>query len=143
HVEPVVEVLAQLAVLDELDHVAVGGRDQPEIDLDRPLGPDRVDFAGLQRAQQLDLRFERQLADLVEKQRAAIGLLEFADALVARTGAGALFMPEQTPFTEIGGDGAAVDGDEWSPPALAFALDGARGELLSDPAPPFALPRGV
>src|SRR5581483_3518754 len=130
-VEAVVEILAELAVLDQLDHVAVGGRDQAEVDLDRLLGADGVDLALLQGAQQLHLRVERQLPDLVEEQRAAVGLLELADALVHRTGEGAPLVPEQDALDQVLGDGAAVDGDEGPRLALALALDGARDQLLA------------
>ena len=34
-VQPVIEILAELAGLHHLDHVAVGGRNQPDVDLDR------------------------------------------------------------------------------------------------------------
>ena len=136
-VEAVVEVLAELAVLDQLDHVAVGGRDQAEVDLDRLLGADRIDLALLQRAQQLDLGVERQLADLVEEQRAAVGFLELADALVDGAGERALLVAEQDALDQVLGDGAAVDGDERLAGALALALDGARDQLLADAA--FAL----
>jgi len=60
--------------------------DQADVDLDRALGADRIDFAFLDRAQQLDLHVEAQLADFVEEERTAIGLLEFTD--VAIDGAG-------------------------------------------------------
>ena len=83
-----------------------------KFDLDRPLGADRIDLAVLQRAQQLDLRLERQLADLVEEQRAAVGLLELADALVDGAGEGALLVAEQDALDQVLGDGAAVDDHE-------------------------------
>ena len=43
--------------------------------------PTGIDLALLDGAQQLDLHVERQLRHLVEKQRAAIGLLELAGML--------------------------------------------------------------
>ena len=98
------------------------------------LGADRIDLAFLQRAQQLHLRVERQFADFVEEQRAAIGFLELADALVDGAGEGALLVAEQDAFDEIFRDGAAVDGDERLAGAIAFALDGARDQLLADAA---------
>ena len=142
HVEAVVEVLAELAVLDQLDHVAVGRRDQAEVDLDRLLGADRIDLAFLQRAQQLHLRVERQLADLVEEQRAAVGFLELADALVDGAGERALLVAEQDALDEVLGDGAAVDGDERLAGALALALDGAGDQLLADAASRLRSARG-
>ena len=41
---------------------------------------DAADLARLERAQELRLQLERQLADLVEEHRAAVGGLEGADA---------------------------------------------------------------
>ena len=76
------------------------------------LEPTGIDLAFLQRAQQLDLRVERQLADLVEEQRAAVGFLELADALVDGAGERALLVAEQDALDQVLGDGAAVDGDE-------------------------------
>ena len=80
--------------------------------LHRLLGADRIDLALLQGAQQLDLGFERQLADLVEEQRAAVGFLELADAPVDGAGERALLVAEQDALDQVLGDGAAVDGDE-------------------------------
>ena len=65
---------------------------------------DRLDLALLHGAQQLDLDVERQFADLVEEQRAAIGLDELADMLVGGAGEGALLVAEQDAFDEIVGD---------------------------------------
>ena len=56
---------------------------------------DRIDLALLDGAQELDLRVERQLADLVEEQRAAGGLDELADVALGRAGEGALLVAEQ------------------------------------------------
>src|SRR6185295_2073924 len=47
HVEPIVEIFAEPTFLHELDHVAVGGRDQAEIDLYRFFGTDWVDLSRL------------------------------------------------------------------------------------------------
>ena len=72
------EVFAEPAGFHIGDQVAVGGGDDAHVDLDGLASADRLDLALLQRAQQFDLRRERQLADFVEEQRAAVGLDEFA-----------------------------------------------------------------
>ena len=131
-VQPVVEVLAEAAFADQADQIPVGRRDQPEVDLDLVLAADRIDLAVLQGAQQLHLGVERQLADLVEEQRAAIGFEEFADALLDGAGEGAFLVAEQDALDQILRDGAAIDGDEGLGSAGAFALDGARDQLLAD-----------
>ena len=70
-VEAVVEVLAELARLDHLLEVAVGRGDDADVDLLGLAVADAEDDPLLQRAQQLHLQLQRQLADLVEEQRAA------------------------------------------------------------------------
>ena len=64
------------------------------------------------RAQQLGLQAGVHLADFVEQQGAAVGLLELADAAGDGAGEGALLVAEQFGFQQVLGDGGAVDGDE-------------------------------
>ena len=132
HVEAVEQVLAELAALDEFDQVLVRRRDEPEIDLDRALGADGVDLALLQRAQQLHLRIERQFADLVEEQRAAVGLGELAGVLLGGAGEGALLVAEQDGLDEVLRQRAAIDGDERPAAPLRPALDRAGEQFLAD-----------
>ena len=79
-VEPVEQVLAEQALPDQLRQIAMRRGDDAHIDPDRRASADRGVFAFLQHAQQPGLRLERHVADLVEKQRAALGLLEAPDA---------------------------------------------------------------
>ena len=93
---------------------------------------DRLDLALLQRAQQLDLRGRRQFADLVEEQRAAVGLDEFAGVLFGGAGEGAFLVAEQNQLDQVLRHGAAIDRDEGLGAAGAGAVDGARDQLLAD-----------
>ena len=79
HVQAIEQVFAEAAAFDVVDQVAVGGRDDPHVDLDGLAPADRLDLALLDGAQQLDLRRHRQFADLVEEQRAAGGFDELAE----------------------------------------------------------------
>ena len=63
--------------------IAVGRRDDAHVDLDGLGRADAADLALLQHAQELHLHLRADLADLVEEQRPALGLLEEA-ALRAR-----------------------------------------------------------
>ena len=85
-VEPVVEVLAEAARADLVLEDAVGRGDDADVDLLGLAVADAEDDALLQRAQELDLEVQRQLADLVEEERAPVGRLELAGA--RRDGAG-------------------------------------------------------
>ncbi len=119
HVQAIEQVLAEASRLHVGDQVAVGGRDDAHVDFHGLAPADRLDFALLQRAQQLDLRGERQFADLVEEQRAAVGLDELAGVLVGGAGEGALLVAEQDRLDQILRHGAAIDGDERLGAALA------------------------
>ena len=79
--DPVVEVLAEAAFPDRPLEVDVGGDDEAELGPDRLGAADALDLALLDRAQQLGLQVEPQVADLVEEQRAAGGHLELAELL--------------------------------------------------------------
>jgi hypothetical protein len=90
---------------------------------------DAVDLALLDGAEQLGLQPHVHLADLVEQQRAAVRLLELADAPGQRAGEGALLVPEQLALQRFSGMAAQLTlmkgfsarralgaGDEPSPP---------------------------
>ena len=74
--------------------------------------PTRSIDALLQRAQELGLQAHVHLGDLVEQQRAAVGLLELADAARDGAGEGALLVAEQLALEQLLGDRGAVDRDE-------------------------------
>ena len=59
------------------------GGDHAHVGLDRLVAADAIELAVGQHAQQARLQLERHVADLVEEQRAALGLLEAAAALRA------------------------------------------------------------
>ena len=75
--------------------VAVRRGDEADVDLDRLRTADPLELLLLQDAQQLRLELERDLADLVEEQRAAVGHLEAADLLGDGAGEGAPLVPEE------------------------------------------------
>ena len=70
------QVFAKLASADARLEILVRGRDHAHVDLDRELSADAVELALRQHAQQPRLQRRRHVADLVEEQRAAVGLLE-------------------------------------------------------------------
>ena len=100
-VEPEQQVLAEAAVAHRLGEIAVGGGDDADVDRHRPRAADAVDDALLDRAQQLGLQPHVHLGDFVEQQRAAVGLLEFADPPRHRAGEGALLVAEQFGFEQL------------------------------------------
>ncbi len=72
HVEAEEEVLAEAAVVDALREVLVRGGEDAHVDVDDVLAAYARDLARLQRAEDLGLRDEVHVADLVEEERAAV-----------------------------------------------------------------------
>ena len=87
---------------------------------------DPLELALLQHAQQLGLERRRDLADLVEEQRAAVGQLEAALAGVDGAGEGALLVAEQLGLQQRLRQRRAVDLDERPVRARRQLVDGAR-----------------
>ena len=73
----------------------------------------------------------RHVADFVEKNRAVVALLEFADALHGRAGERASFVAEQFAFQQLFGNGGAVDREERLLAAVAVMVNGAGDEFLA------------
>ena len=130
-VEAVIEVLAEAAAGDLLGEAPVGRRDDPDVDhVDGPAA-DALDLAGLERPEQFDLGVERKLADLVEEQGRAVGILEAADMAVEGAGEGALLVAEQDRFDEVFGDRSAIDRDHRLAAARAGGVDRLGDDFLA------------
>ncbi len=80
HIEPEEQILPEQALLDENAQVLVGRGDDAHVRLDRGAAADRGVLALLQHTQQPGLRLHRHVADLIQEQGAALGLLEPAGA---------------------------------------------------------------
>ena len=81
------------------------GGDHAYIDLHRQLPTHAVELALRQHAQEPGLQGRRHVADLVEEQRAAVGLLEAAAAQLGGTGERALLVAEQFRLQQVRREG--------------------------------------
>ena len=131
HVQPVVEVLAEVAGLDQRRELLVRRADDAHVDRLLLRRADLAHLLLLDRAQQLDLHRQRQVGDFVEEQRAAVRGLEEAVAVAFGAGERALPVAEELALHQVLGDRAAVHGDERLLGARAAAVDHPRGELLA------------
>ena len=101
NVEAVVEVCAEFAGFHHLGEVAIGGGDQAGVGADGARTAEAFEFALLQNAQEFGLQLDRNFADFVEEDRAAMGQFEAADALRDGAGEGAFFVAEQLTFEQV------------------------------------------
>ena len=81
----------------------------PDINPDRVLAPDPVDFLFLQHPQQLGLQDGRHLADFIQQQGAPMGQFELARLGGRGSGKRSLLESEQLALQQILGKGRAID----------------------------------
>ena len=111
-VDPVVEILAELAGPHERLQIAIRRADELKFDLPALLAAYAHHLAVLDHTQQLHLHTERHVRDFVEEQSASAGLFEDASSGLHRSGEGASFVAEELGLEQGFREGAAVDGDE-------------------------------
>ena len=99
----------------------MGGRDHAHVDGRGLRRAEPPDLAALQRAQELHLERGRHLGDLVQEQRAAVGLLEQAELADGGAGERAPHVAEELRLEQRLGHRAAVDGHEAGARARALA----------------------
>ncbi len=131
HIEPKIQILAEQALLDQDAQILVGGGDDPHVGFDRGAAAHSRIFALLEHPQQSRLRLHRHVADLVEEQGAAFGLLEPPG--IARVGSreGALLVAKQFGLDELARDRRHVDGDERPGPPLSVVVQRVRHQFLA------------
>ena len=94
-VDAVQQVIAELPVGDAPREVPIRGREDADVDLHLLRAANAVEAALVERAQELALKLERQLRDLVEEERAAGGELHEAELPLFRAGKCAALMPKE------------------------------------------------
>ena len=130
-VEPVVQVFAEAPVPDRLLEVAVGGRDHTRVDAHVALAAETREFPVLEHLEQLRLQRRVHLADLVEEDRAAMGVLELAELALLGARERPLLEAEQLALEQLRRQRRAVHLHERLVPATRELEDRARDQLLT------------
>src|ERR1700686_1247398 len=123
HVETIEQILAEVALFHPLLQIAMGGCDDPHIDLLR-LAADRRHNALLESAQDFGLHRKIHVADLIEKKGSAVGFAERTLALEDGSGEGALDVTEELALKQIRRNCRAVERHEGAATARADTMDG-------------------
>ena len=130
HVEPMQQIFAEQPGPDTRFEILMGRRDHAHVHAHRDLAADAVELALGEHPQQPGLQRRRHVADLVEEQRATVGLLEAATAQRIRAGERALLVPEQFALEQIGRERRGIQRDERLGGPRAMPMQGARDEFL-------------
>ena len=134
HVQPVEQIGAKGALLNHLLEVLVRRGDDSHIDRRcAAAAAQPLDLLLLERSEQFGLQFQRQVADFVEKQRAAVRGLKSTDGLCDRAGKCASLVAEEFAFEQPGGNRGAVHRHEPLVPARAGIVNRPRNHFLAGP----------
>src|SRR5215813_1892126 len=98
--QTIVKVLAKRALFYHRGQISMRGCDQSHVNLVRTVAAEPLEFLLLQDAQQLGLKFQRYIANLVKKERAFVR--EFKPPRFLRDGAckGTFLVPEKLAFQQ-------------------------------------------
>ena len=133
-VQAVTQVGTELSAGHHGVQIAVRGRDDPGVGLDRLISADALELLLLDRAQDLALHQQRHVAHLVQKEGAAVAFLELADALAHGPGKSPFFVAEEFAFQERFGNCRTVDGQELLSGPIAVLMDRPGDEFFARPA---------
>jgi len=131
-VDAVEQVFPKGSGLDCIAQVGMGGTHDTHVDLLLRLAAEAPHPVRLEHAQQACLKCRRQLRDLVEKERAPVGLLEGPATPLYRTRERSALVPEQHALDELPGQATHVEHDERAGSTRASLVNRARHELLAD-----------
>ena len=135
HVQPIEEVLAELALGDQLAEIAVRRRNHAHIRrAGDPLGAHLLNLSRLEEPEEEALHAQRHLSDLVEEDRAAGCHFELPRLVAVRAGKAPLDVPEQFGLEQRLGNAGAIDRHERGTRARARREDRPRDDFLADAA---------
>ena len=100
HIQAVIEIHSEQLLGDQPGEILIGCRHHAHIDVTGIRAAQPFKLLLLQDAQQFRLQFERNVADFIQEQRAAVRRLETAQLLRHGAREGALFMTEELTFQE-------------------------------------------
>src|SRR5678815_2922520 len=130
-VEPIIQVLTELAARDDLLENRARRRDDPALDRNLLKAAEPPDLTRLQRAEQLGLEERRQVMYFVKEERAGTGQLEQSLLARMRAGEGAALVTEQLRLEERVRNRRAVDCDKGVVGGGTRVMNASREELFS------------
>src|SRR5688572_27828676 len=109
----------------------MGRSDHPRFDFDRHPAAERLNLARIEHAQNLRLRDQRKLAELIEEHRSSRSDLEDPLPIAIRPAECTPFMSEQLAFDQVLGKRRAIEREKRPLRARAALMDLARDQLFA------------
>jgi hypothetical protein len=101
NIQPVPEILPEATLADFLFQIAIGSGNNSNIDSYRVGAAQAFKLTGLYHLEQLGLQFQRQFADLIQKQGSAVGNLKSPQSPRMGTGESTFLMAEEFAFNKV------------------------------------------
>ncbi len=109
-IDAIIQILPEPAFTHQLLQIHIGSANQADIDGLRLIAAHPYDAPVLNSTKQLRLQVQRNIADFIQEQRPAIGLLELANVVCMSIGECALHVAEQLTFKEGFRNGTRING---------------------------------
>src|SRR5882672_7198147 len=130
-VQPVIEIFAKMARRSFLLEVAIARRDGPHIRHACAVLPDALVAFLLEDSKKFALHLQRNFADFVQENGAALRGFKASRAIFDRAGERATHVAEEFAFKKLFGNGSAIDSHKRLVFALAAVVDFSRDQLFA------------
>src|SRR6516164_1895968 len=131
HIETVVEIATKFVPLHHLLQISVCRSHQPDVDAMRATAPETFELLFLQNSQQLGLQCQRNIANLIQKERSSVGELKAPDFLCGRSGKSSFLMTKELALQQIYRNGSAIQLHVWTIVARTAVVNRFRDQLLA------------
>ena len=131
HIQAVVEVAAKFASLYHVRQIPVRRGHEPNVHVVSPRAAQALKLLFLQHTQQFGLQCRRNIAHLVQEERAFVGQFETANLLRDGSGESALLVAKKLAFQQIQRNGSAIQLYERASAPRADVVNRARDQLLA------------
>ena len=129
-VQTIIKIFSKCPLFDHLLQVPIGSGNEPDINLFGFCSSHGRKLSLLQYPQEFCLNGQADIANLIEKDRSAVGHLEKSRLGRHRTGEGSPDVTEQFALQQILGKNSAVNGHKLLVPSRAVEMDGPGDEFL-------------
>ena len=131
HVQAVEQILTEFTFLYPHFQVLVGGGDDAYVNLHRGITTDPIELAICQHPQQAGLHIQRHIADFIQEQGPAVGLLKATLTDLVGAGKGPFFMPEKFGLDQVFGDRRHIQRDKRRFGARTVTVQGMGHQLFT------------
>ncbi|HKS81207.1 MAG TPA: hypothetical protein VJR23_06845 [Candidatus Acidoferrales bacterium] len=131
NVEPVIEVASKFTFGHHARQVPARCCHEPSVHTNRMDAAEPFKFLLLHNSQKLRLKFEGNITDLIQEQRAFVGQIKTPNLPVERTREGTSFMTEEFALEQSSGDRSAIDFCEGAILPATSQVDSASDEFLA------------